>query len=59
MMHNQQEMMQDGQEGRHYFDSIETDKFEMPTVFPVDILLADNQVRVIHFNTFLAQNSSG
>jgi hypothetical protein len=46
----QQQMMQqqDAQDnpegGRHYFDSIETDKFEMPTVFPVDILLADNQV---------------
>jgi len=35
------------EEGRHYFDSIETDKFEMPTVFPVDILLADNQRKTV------------
>ena len=50
-------MFQDGSGGqnqgqvqekpKHYFDSIETDEFVMPKEFPVEIRLADNQIKVV------------
>lgn len=38
--------MQQEQQQKHYFDSIDTDEFVMPNMFEVEIRLADNQVRI-------------
>ena len=32
---------------KHYFDSIETDEFVMPSMFEVEVRLADNQIKIV------------
>ena len=44
-------MAQDGyqvaEQQQNYYDSIETDEFQMPPKFEVEIRLADNQVKIV------------
>jgi hypothetical protein len=46
MMGGDQQMHM-GQQQKHYFDSIETDEFVMPTMFEVEIRLSDNQIKIV------------
>lgn len=45
-MHEEEEKHEERKE-KHFFDSIDTEEFVMPSVFDVEIKLADNQIKIV------------